>query len=68
MKYLFVLVLALAFTSCMPIRYVDVYSHHNYYEKHRFNTYTAPILIPGRGVILQTFTVPMPRPIRRGRH
>jgi len=44
--------------SCTPIRYVDVYSRHNYYERHRVNTYTSPIWIPGHGVILQTHIVP----------
>lgn len=61
MKYLLIFLLALTFASCEPVRYVDVHSHHNYYERHRFNTYTAPIWIPGRGAILRTYTVPVPR-------
>ena len=52
-------------TSCVPIRYVDVYSHHNYYQRHKFETYTVPVLVPGRGVMLQT--LPIPRQYRQSR-
>ena len=43
--------------SCTPVRYVNVQSRHNYYERHRVNTYTSPIWVPGVGVILQTHIV-----------
>jgi len=56
-------------TSCVPIRYVDVYSHHNYYQRHRFETYTVPVLVSGRGVMLQTLPIPRQyRQSRRGKH
>jgi hypothetical protein len=56
-------------TSCVPVRYVDVYSHHNYYQRHRFETYTVPVLVPGRGVMLQTLPAPRQyRQSRRGKH
>ena len=45
--------------SCTPLRYVDVHSRHNYYERHRYNTYTSPTWIPGMGVILQTHIIPI---------
>lgn len=68
------LIFILLIASCTPIRYVDVQARHNYYERHRFNTYTAPVFIPGKGVVLQTQRIPLshpkfqPRPIRRGKH
>ena len=68
MKYIFILIVALLVTSCEPVRYVDVQSRHNYYQRHRSNTYTTPVFIPGRGIVLQTYIVPIPRPARRGRH
>lgn len=56
-------------TSCVPIRYVDVYLHHNYYQRHRFETYTVPVLVSGRGVMLQTLPIPRQyRQSRRGKH
>ena len=57
--------------SCMPVRVVDISSRHNYYERHRYNSYTSPIWIPGHGVVLQTYRVRVPRalpPMNRGRH
>lgn len=47
--------------SCRPVREVNVLSRHNYYQKHRFNTYTSPIWIPGRGVILETHIYRLPK-------
>lgn len=52
MKKLVVLMLLLA--GCTPVRYVNVESRHNYYQRHRLNTYTVPVWVPGRGAILQT--------------
>ncbi len=40
--------------GCAPVRYVDVNKKHNFYERHRYNSYTSPIWVPGRGVILET--------------
>lgn len=51
------LVLLLILSSCTPVRYVNVSSRHNYYERHRRNTYTIPVFVPGRGPILQTIIV-----------
>lgn len=44
--------------ACSPVRHVDVASHHNYYERHRMNTYTSPTWVPGFGIVLQTHIVP----------
>jgi hypothetical protein len=64
MKKLIALLLVLS--SCTPVRYVNVERRHNYYERHRFNTYTVPVWVPGRGAILETRIVrphrPMPQP------
>ena len=69
LKKLAALFIIIMFASCVPVRYVDVHSHHNYYQKHRFNTYTAPVWIPGRGVMLQTLPIPRQyRQSRRGKH
>jgi hypothetical protein len=61
MKKLVVLLLVLA--SCTPVRYVNVERHHNYYERHRFNTYTVPVWVPGRGAVLQTRIIRPRKPI-----
>ena len=68
-----VLVLVFILIGCMPVRRVDVSSRHNYYERHRINTYTSPVWIPGRGIILQTHIYRLPKKsyapkVRRGRH
>jgi len=73
LKKLAALFILIMFASCEPFRYAEVnmHSHHNYYSRHRFNTYTAPVWIPGRGAILQTLPTPPRyyyRPSRRGRH
>lgn len=52
-------------TSCSPVRYVNVNSKHNYYQRHRHNTYTIPTWIPGRGVILETHVYRNRKPMRR---
>ena len=66
-------VFLLVFASCTPVRYVNFERHHNYYETHRFNTYTAPTWVPGRGIILETHIYRLPKRsyaprVRRGRH
>jgi len=56
-------------TSCVPVRYVNINSHRNYYQRHRFETYTSPIWIPGKGVVLQTQSIPRrSRQPRRDKH
>lgn len=54
MKYIPLLFVLFLLIGCVPSRIVDVTSRHNYYQKHRVNTYIIPIWIPGRGIILET--------------
>ena len=55
--------------GCQPVRYVNVHSRHNYYQKHRSTTYTSPVWIPGKGVVLETHSVPHAKyHSRRGKH
>jgi len=69
MKYLLSILLIFIVASCTPVRYVNVHSHRNYYQKHRATTYTAPVWVPGRGVLLQTQPIPLQRrKLRRGKH
>ena len=56
-KILFILGLILVLGSCTPVRYVNFHSRHNFYERHRHNTYTSPTWIPGRGVTLETHII-----------
>ena len=44
--------------SCSPSMYVNPYSHHNYYNRYRAETYTSPTWIPGVGVVLETHIIP----------
>ena len=72
-RILLVVILLFILVGCVPVRRVDVSSRHNYYERHRFNTYTSPTWIPGRGVILETHIYRLPKrsyapKVRRGRH
>ena len=58
--------------GCGPVRFVDVQKKHNYYQRHRYNTYTAPTWVPGFGVMLETHVYRNHRnitkaPIRRKR-
>ena len=40
--------------GCTPVRYVNVQKRHNYYQNHRYNTYTVPTWVPGFGILLET--------------
>jgi hypothetical protein len=71
-KIVSLLVLIFVLIGCMPVRKVDVSSRHNYYQKHRYNSYTSPTWIPGRGVILETHIYRLPKrsyapKVRRGK-
>jgi len=61
MKKFILAFILLTLIGCMPVRYVDVSSKHNYYKKHRMNTYTSPTWIPGRGIILETHIHRLPK-------
>jgi hypothetical protein len=78
MKYLIFFVF-LFLVSCTPSRIVNVSSRHNYYNRHRAETFTRPMWIPGHGIVLYTEIAPnyrfyQPRyaqpqiRVRRGRH
>jgi len=59
--------------GCMPVRRVNVASRHNYYERHRYNTYTSPTWVPGVGIVLETHIYRLPKrsyapKVRRERH
>jgi hypothetical protein len=54
MKQLSLLILLLIFIGCTPVKYVNVERKHNYYHRHRHNTYTIPTWVPNVGVVLQT--------------
>jgi hypothetical protein len=59
--------------GCMPVRRVNFNSKHNYYQRHRTNTYTSPTWIPGIGIVLETHIYRLPKRsyaprVRRGRH
>lgn len=56
--FIVALILSIILQSCTPTRYVNVHSRHNYYETHRYNTYTSPTWVPGMGVMLETHIVP----------
>lgn len=78
-KLLFILTIMMLGVSCVPSKIVNVSSRHNYYNRHRTTTYTHPIWIPGRGIVLYTeihpkyrfhqprYTQPKHR-VRRGRN
>ena len=61
MKLLSLSILLFIFIGCVPIKRVNVSSRHNYYEKHRFNTYTSPTWIPGVGIVLETHIYRLPK-------
>jgi len=60
-KILSVLFIIFLIIGCMPVRRVNVNSRRNYYEKHRYNTYTSPTWIPGQGIILETHIYRLPK-------
>ena len=60
-KILSLLVVLFFLTGCYPVRRVDISSRHNYYERHRINTYTSPTWIPGKGVLLETHIYRLPK-------
>lgn len=65
MKFILsVFVTLLVLVGCAPHRYVNVNSRHNYYERHRFQSYTSPTWIPGYGIILETHIIPKHRYIK----
>jgi uncharacterized protein YceK len=72
-KILLLLAVLFLLIGCVPVRRVNVNSRHNYYERHRSNTYTSPTWIPGIGIVLETHIYRSskrsyaPR-VRRGRH
>jgi hypothetical protein len=43
--------------SCIPSKhFVNVERSRNYYQRHRYNTYTIPLWTPGVGILLETRT------------
>jgi uncharacterized protein YceK len=60
---LFLVIILLS--SCDSVRYVNVNNKHNYYQKHRYNTYTIPTWIPGKGIMLETRIYRGHKPMRR---
>jgi hypothetical protein len=76
MKQLLGIILLMLVIGCTPVRYVNVERKHNYYQRHRATTYTAPMWIPGRGVILETHIIvphrrwskPLPQRAPRRKH
>lgn len=44
-------------SGCVPaVHFVNADKKNNYYQRHRYNTYTIPIWVPGVGVLLETRT------------
>lgn len=52
-------------SGCESVRYVNVSRKHNYYQRHRQNTYTIPTWVPGRGIMLETRIYRGHKPKRR---
>ena len=71
MKFIAIILLFVLIGSCTPHHYVNTRKKHNYYENHRYNTYTSPTWIPNRGIVLEThiYRLPKksytPRPLRQ---
>ena len=61
------LIVIVLFASCIPVRYVDVHSKRNYYQRHRSAGGGGPTWVPGIGVVLETHIIPS-RQSRRGKH
>ena len=53
--------LIIILAGCTPVKYVNVERKHNFYQRHRYNTYTVPVWVPGRGVILETHIYRQPK-------
>lgn len=63
-KYIiFILLITLIF-GCATPKYVNFETRRNYYQRHRYNTYTIPVWIPGRGVLLETHIYRTHKPMR----
>lgn len=60
-KLILAVILLIGVISCTPVRYVNVERKHNYYQRHRFNTYTSPTWVPGRGIVLETHIYRLPK-------
>ena len=56
-QLLSILLLIIVSWGCRPVRHVNVQRKHNFYERHRYATYTTPMWIPGRGIILETYII-----------
>lgn len=75
-KLLSISFLLLVIVGCTPVRYVNIERKHNYYQRHRHNTYTIPVWIPGRGILLETriatphrkWSKPLPQRAPRRKH
>jgi hypothetical protein len=57
----FVLMLIIFLGACTPTRYVNTQKKHNFYQRHRSNTYTIPIWVPNVGVVLETRIYKFPK-------
>ena len=71
MKKLLGLFLIVTLLGCVPTLELNVHTRHHFYELNRARFYTAPVWIPGRGVILQEHYIPRQRrpiPGRRSRN
>lgn len=58
MKKILAFILILTLVGCAPVLEVNVQSRHPFYQLRRPYYYTAPVWIPGRGVILQDHYIP----------
>lgn len=67
-KLILAVILLIGVIGCTPVRYVNVEKKHNYYQRHRFNTYTKPTWIPGTGIVLETHIYRLPKKNRRHQH
>jgi uncharacterized protein YceK len=55
MKKVILLFFVLMMFGCGSTRhFVNVERRNNYYQHHRYNTYTAPTWVPGFGILLET--------------
>ena len=72
MKKILVFILILTFVGCVPVVQVNLQRRHHVYDYlGRAHFYTAPVWIPGRGVVLQEHYIPRKQrqiPGRRSRN